>query len=111
VDVVAVEAVGGDRSWLRLCHDHACVLGRHPYLPPMAWGAQGGQRGGRVRRGFIVLLSAPVLVAGVVRLGGWSPRNWLRAAAWTGGWVAAIGVMYLAAVLSGAWRMVPALST
>jgi hypothetical protein len=49
------------------------------------------------------LLSVPVLVAGVVRLRGWRPRNWLRAAAWTSGWVAAIGLMYLTAVLSGAW--------
>lgn len=54
LDVVAVDAVGGHRSWrswLRLCHDHACILGRHHYLPPMAWGAQGGQRGGRGRTG------------------------------------------------------------
>jgi hypothetical protein len=43
------------------------------------------------------LLSVPVLVAGFVRLRGWRPRNWLRAAGWAGSWVAGFALMNQAA--------------
>ena len=39
------------------------------------------------------LLPAPLLVAGFVRLRGWRPRNWLRAAGWAGSWVAGLALM------------------
>ncbi len=43
------------------------------------------------------LLSGPLLVAGFVRLHGWRPRNWLRAAAWAGSWVVGVALMNQAA--------------
>jgi hypothetical protein len=43
------------------------------------------------------LLSLPLLVAGFVRLRGWRPRNWLRAAGWAGSWVAGLTLMNQAA--------------
>jgi hypothetical protein len=43
------------------------------------------------------LLSFPVLIAGLVRLRGWRPRNWLRAAGWASSWVAGIMLMNQAA--------------
>jgi hypothetical protein len=43
------------------------------------------------------LLSAPVLVAGFVRLRAWRPRNWLRAAGWVSSWVAGLALMIRAA--------------
>lgn len=44
-----------------------------------------------------LLLSVPVLVAGLVWLGGWRPRSWVRAAAWAGSWVAGLALMNQAA--------------
>ena len=43
------------------------------------------------------LLSGPLLVAGFVRLRGWRPRNWLRAAGWAGSWVVGLALMNQAA--------------
>jgi hypothetical protein len=43
------------------------------------------------------LLSGPLLVAGFVRLRGWRPHNWLRAAGWAGSWVAGLALMVQAA--------------
>ena len=43
------------------------------------------------------LLSLPVLIAGFVRLRGWRPRNWLRAAGWAILWVAGLVFMNQAA--------------
>ena len=43
------------------------------------------------------LLSGPLLVAGFVRLRGWRPHNWLRAAGWAGSWVAGLVLMNQAA--------------
>jgi hypothetical protein len=43
------------------------------------------------------LLSAPLLVAGFVRLRGWRPRRWLRVAGWAGSWVAGLALMSQAA--------------
>jgi hypothetical protein len=40
-----------------------------------------------------LLLSGPLLVAGLVRLRGWRPRNWVRAAGWAGSWVAGLALM------------------
>ena len=45
-----------------------------------------------------VLLAAPLLLAGFVRLRGWRRRNWLRTAAWAGAWVAGFALMALVAV-------------
>lgn len=44
-----------------------------------------------------VLLSVPLLVAGLVRLRGWRPRNWLRVAGWAGSWMAGLALMNQAA--------------
>ena len=44
-----------------------------------------------------LLLPAPLLVAGFVRLHGWRPRNWLRIAGWAGSWVAGLALMNQAA--------------
>jgi hypothetical protein len=44
-----------------------------------------------------LLLSGPLLVAGLVRLRGWRPRNWVRAAGWAGSWVAGLALMNQAA--------------
>jgi hypothetical protein len=43
-------------------------------------------------------LPIPVLIAGFIRLRGWRPRNWLRAAAWIGAWIAGFALMYQAEV-------------
>jgi hypothetical protein len=48
------------------------------------------------------LLFAPVLVAGFVRLRGWRPRNWHRAAGWVGSWVAGLALMIQAAAWAAA---------
>ncbi len=39
------------------------------------------------------LLAVLVLVAGLVRLRGWRPRNWRRTGAWAGAWVAGIALI------------------
>ena len=43
------------------------------------------------------LLSGPLLVAGFVRLRGWRPHSWLRAAGWAGSWAAGLTLMNQAA--------------
>jgi hypothetical protein len=50
--------------------------------------------------GIIAFLALPVpaLIAGFIRLRGWRRRNWLRAAAWAGAWIAGIGLSELAGV-------------
>lgn len=40
-----------------------------------------------------LLLAVPVLIAGVVRLGGWRPRNWLRAFGWVVCWAAGLALV------------------
>ena len=47
------------------------------------------------------LLTVLLLAAGFVRLRGWRRRNWLRAAAWAGAWVAGVALMALLAVVAG----------
>jgi hypothetical protein len=42
----------------------------------------------------LVVLPIPVLIAGFVRLRGWRRRNWLRAAAWAGAWIAGFALIY-----------------
>jgi len=49
------------------------------------------------------LLAVIVLVAGSVRLRGWRRRNWLRAAGWTGAWVAGFALMGLIVVAGWSW--------
>jgi hypothetical protein len=49
-----------------------------------------------------VLLSAPLLIAGFVRLRGWRPRNWLRVASWAGSWAAGLALMNQTADLAAA---------
>ena len=46
---------------------------------------------------WLALLTS-VPIAGFIRLRGWRPRNWLRAAAWAGGWIAGVALLSLAAV-------------
>ena len=41
-------------------------------------------------------LPLPVLIAGIIRLRGWRPANWLRAAAWAGAWIAGAALLSLA---------------
>jgi hypothetical protein len=50
--------------------------------------------------GIIAFLALPVpaLIAGFIRLRGRRRRNWLRAAAWAGAWIAGIGLSELAGV-------------
>lgn len=48
------------------------------------------------------LLSVPLLIAGFVRLRGWRPRNWLRAASWAGSWAAGWALMNQTADLAAA---------
>ena len=43
-------------------------------------------------------LPIPVLIAGFIRLRGWRPGNWLRAAAWVGAWVAGVALLSQASV-------------
>jgi hypothetical protein len=50
-----------------------------------------------------LLLAVPLLVAGFVRLRGWRRRNWLRAAAWAGAWVAGFALMGLIVVAGWSW--------
>jgi hypothetical protein len=47
------------------------------------------------------LLTFLLLAAGFVRLRGWRRRNWLRAAAWAGAWVAGIALIVVLAVVAG----------
>ena len=49
-------------------------------------------------------LPIPVLVAGIVRLRGWRPGNWLRAVAWAGAWIAGFALMRQAV---GPWGTCP----
>jgi hypothetical protein len=51
-----------------------------------------------------LLLAVPLLVAGLVRLRGWRRRNWLRAVAWAGAWVAGFALMFLLMVAGLAWE-------
>jgi hypothetical protein len=41
-------------------------------------------------------LPLPVLIAGFIRLRGWRPANWLRAAAWAFAWIAGGALLWLA---------------
>jgi hypothetical protein len=41
-------------------------------------------------------LPLPVFIAGFIRLRGWRPRNWLRAIAWAGAWIAGAALLGLA---------------
>jgi hypothetical protein len=43
-----------------------------------------------------VALPLPVGIAGLIRLRGWRPANWLRAAAWTVAWIAGAALLVLA---------------
>ena len=56
------------------------------------------------------LLTVLLLVAGFVRLRGWRRRNWLRAAAWAGAWVAGIALTTLLAVVAGIGSEAPSLA-
>ncbi len=49
-------------------------------------------------------LPIPVLIAGFIRLRGWRPGNWFRAAAWAGAWIAGFALMYQA---FGPWGTYP----
>jgi PadR family transcriptional regulator PadR len=49
-------------------------------------------------------LPLPVMAAGFVRLRGWRPRNWLRAVAWAGAWIAGFALMRQAV---GPWGTCP----
>lgn len=51
----------------------------------------------------VLALPIPVLIAGFIRLRGWRPGNWLRAAAWPGAWVAGFALIYQA----GVWGTYP----
>jgi hypothetical protein len=51
-------------------------------------------------------LPLPALIAGFVRLRGWWPANWLRAAAWASAWIAGWSLLRLAE----AWGNSPGVS-
>jgi hypothetical protein len=46
-----------------------------------------------------VALSLSIPIAGFIRLRGWRPANWLRAAAWAGAWIAGAVLLELAHAL------------
>jgi hypothetical protein len=52
----------------------------------------------------LVVLPIPVLIAGFVRLRAWRRRNWFRAAAWAGAWIAGFALIYP----GGIWGNYPA---
>ncbi len=80
-----------DEFWFPLYNGEPVVIRAVGELAAAAW----------------VLLAVPLLVAGVVRLRGWRRRNWLRAAAWTGAWVAGFALMGLVVVAGWAWANSP----
>ena len=51
----------------------------------------------------LLALPLPVLIAGFIRLRGWRPANWLRAAAWAGVWIAGAALIAKAS----AWSAYP----
>jgi hypothetical protein len=51
-------------------------------------------------------LPLPVLIAGIIRLRGWRPANWLRTAAWAGAWIGGGALLWLAS----AWGNSPGVS-
>jgi len=51
-------------------------------------------------------LPLPVLIAGLIRLRGWRPANWLRTAVWAGAWIAGAALLSLA----HAWGNSPGVS-
>src|SRR5262249_20281236 len=70
-----------DFYWLLQCNGLPGVISAIGSIAEVAW----------------ALLSLPVLIAGFVRLRGWLPRNWLRAAGWAILWVAGMVLMNQAA--------------
>ncbi len=76
-----------DEFWLPLYNGEPGVIAAVANLAETAW----------------PLLAVPLLVAGFVRLRGWRRRNWLRAAAWSGAWVAGFVLMGLIVVAGLAW--------
>jgi hypothetical protein len=58
---------------------------------------------GALAAGVWLLLAVPLLAAGFVRLRGWMPRNWLRAAAWAGAWVTGFALIGLGMFSAWAW--------
>lgn len=46
-----------------------------------------------------VALPVPMLIAGFIRLRGWRPANWPRAAAWAGAWIAGAVLFKMAQAL------------
>src|SRR5215469_961771 len=75
--------------WLPMYDGEPWVIGAVANLAQTAW----------------PLLAVLVLVAGFVRLRGWRRRSWLRAAAWTGAWLAAFALMGLIVVAGWAWAV------
>jgi hypothetical protein len=52
-----------------------------------------------VRRSYgLTPPGAGAVIAGFIRLRGWRPANWLRAAAWAGAWVAGVALLSQASV-------------
>jgi hypothetical protein len=76
-----------DEFWLPLYNGEPGVIAAVGNLAETAW----------------PLLAVLLLVAGLVRLRGWRRRNLLRAAAWTGAWVAGFVLMGLIVVAGLAW--------
>jgi amino acid transporter len=56
------------------------------------------------------LLAVIALVAGFVLLRGWRRRNWRRAAAWAGAWVAGIVLIILVAIVAGLGSEAPSVA-
>jgi hypothetical protein len=74
--------------WIPLWNTEPEVISIAAYLAAVAW----------------LVLPLPVLVAGLVRLRGWRPGRWLRAAAWASAWLAGFALMRQA----GVWEEYPA---
>lgn len=50
-----------------------------------------------------LVLTIPVMIGGLIRLGGWRRGNWLRASAWVGTWIAGVALI----VQAGIWGEYP----
>ena len=75
----------GEEFWFLLWNGEPAVIADVAVLAAAAW----------------LLLAVPLLVAGFVRLRAWRPREWRRAAAWAGAWLADCALMVVAVVVAG----------
>ena len=102
---VAIGASGA--GYLFVCTMQGCTTNQctnDEFWFPLYNGEPGVISGvGALAAGVWLLLAVPLLVAGLVRLRGSAPHNWLRAAAWAGAWVTGFALIGLAVFSGWAW--------